>query len=157
MDWDNEKLEVHFSIPGYVEAALKRFKHEHPSKPQHQSYPHAPIQYRAKVQYAEPLDTSPLLNKDGKRFIQEVTGTILFYARAVDPTMLVALGLLAVEQANPTEETMHKIKKFLDYAATQEDAVITYRKSGMVLAIHRDASYLSKTKAQSRTLEVIFS
>jgi hypothetical protein len=50
----------------------------------------------------------------------------------------------------PTENTMKKCKQFLDYAATQEDAVITYRKSDMVLAIHSDASYLSEPKARSR-------
>jgi hypothetical protein len=44
---------------------------------------------------------------------------------------------------------MKKIKQFLDYAASQEDAVITYRKSDMVLAIHSDASYLSEPKARS--------
>jgi len=150
MDWDYEKREVHCSIPGYVEAALKRFKHERPSKPQHQPHPHNPVQYGSKAQYVEPEDDSPKLNKEDKRFIQEVTGTFLFYARAVDPTMLVALGSLAVEQTNPTENTMKKCKQFLDYAATQEDAVITYRKSDMVLAIHSDASYLSEPKARSR-------
>jgi hypothetical protein len=64
MDWDYEKDEVHCSIPGYVKAALKCLKHERPSKPQHQPYPHAPIQYGAKAQYAEPLDTSPPLHED---------------------------------------------------------------------------------------------
>lgn len=63
--------------------------------------------------------------------------------------MLTALGLgsLAVEQANPTERTMQKCKQFLDYAASQEDAVIMYPKSDMVLAIHSD---LSELKARSR-------
>jgi hypothetical protein len=64
--------------------------------------------------------------------------------------MLTALSSLAAEQCNPTERTMEKCKQFLDYAATQEDAVITYQKSDMVLAIHSDASYLSKPKARSR-------
>jgi hypothetical protein len=64
--------------------------------------------------------------------------------------MLVALGSLAVEQANPTERTMQKCLQFLNYAASQEDAVITYRASDMVLAIHSDASYLSEPKARSR-------
>jgi hypothetical protein len=45
---------------------------------------------------------------------------------------------------------MEKVKQFLDYASTQEDAVITYKASDMVLAIHSDASYLSKPKARSR-------
>jgi hypothetical protein len=150
MDWDYEKREVHVSIPGYLKDALKRFKHEPPKKPQHQPYPHNPIKYGTKTQFAEPEDSSPFLNKDDKRFIQEVTGTFLFYARAVDPTMLVALSSLAAEQCNPTERTMEKVKQFLDYASTQEDAVITYKASDMVLAIHSDASYLSEPKARSR-------
>jgi hypothetical protein len=150
MDWDYEGGKVHISIPGYVKAALTRFKHERPMKPQNQPYPHNPIQYGAKAQYVETKDETPPLNKDDKRFIQEVTGTFLFYARVVDPTMLVALESLAVEQANPTEKTMQKCLQFLDYAASQEDAVITYRKSDMVQAIHSDALYLSEPKAQSR-------
>ena len=36
MDFDYEKREVHISIPGYVDAALKRFKHAKPTKPQNQ-------------------------------------------------------------------------------------------------------------------------
>jgi hypothetical protein len=36
---------------------------------------------------------------------------------------------------------------FLDYAALQEDAAVAYQASDMVLAIHSDASYLSKPKA----------
>jgi hypothetical protein len=45
---------------------------------------------------------------------------------------------------------MEKVKQFLDYASTQENAVIIYKASDMVLAIHSDASYLSEPKARSR-------
>ena len=45
---------------------------------------------------------------------------------------------------------MKKIKQFLDYASTQEEAVLTYHASDMILAIHSDASYLSEAKARSR-------
>ena len=38
----------------------------------------------------------------------------------------------------------------MDYAASQEEAILTYTKSDMVLAIHSDASYLSKSKARIR-------
>ena len=38
----------------------------------------------------------------------------------------------------------------MDYAATHPDAVSTYRKSDMLLAVHSDASYLSEPKARSR-------
>jgi hypothetical protein len=150
MDWDYEKREVHLPMPGYVQKALKRFQHEKPDKPQYQPYPHNPKQYSAKTQHAEPEDTSAPLNETDKRFVQEVAGTFLFYARAVDGTMLTALSSLAAEQAQPTQRTMQKCRQFLDYAATHEDAVVTYRASDMVLAIHSDASYLSEAKARSR-------
>ena len=61
------------------------------------------------------------------RFIQEVAGTFLFYARVIDSTMLTALSALASKQANPTEATMQKCKQFLNYAASQEEAVVTYK------------------------------
>ena len=61
-----------------------------------------------------------------------------------------ALSTLASTQANPTEATLNKVKLFLDYAATHPDAIVTYSKSNMVLALHRDASYLSENNARSR-------
>ncbi len=41
-------------------------------------------------------------------------------------------------------------KQFLDFMATQEDAVLTYRASDMVLAIHSNAWYLSEPESRSR-------
>jgi hypothetical protein len=64
--------------------------------------------------------------------------------------MPVALGSLATRQANPTENTMAKVTQFLDYAATHPDAIVTYHVSGMVLAGHSNASYLSESNAHSR-------
>ena len=64
--------------------------------------------------------------------------------------MLTALGSLATQQANPTQNTMKKVKQLLDYAATHPDAIVTYNASDMVLAAHSDASYLSKSNAQNR-------
>ncbi len=61
--------------------------------------------------------------------------------------MLTALNAIASAQAEPTEETMKRCKLFLDYAATHQDAIITYHASDMVLVVHSDASYLSEPKA----------
>ncbi len=74
----------------------------------------------------------------------------LFLARAVDGGLLPALSSLASQQANLTEKTMELCKKFLDFMAMQEEAILTYHASEMVLAIHSNASYLSKPKARSR-------
>ena len=70
--------------------------------------------------------------------------------------MLTALSAIASEQALPTENTIRKAQKFMDYAATHPDAVLTYRKSDMLLAVHSDASYLSKPKARSRAGGIFF-
>jgi hypothetical protein len=38
----------------------------------------------------------------------------------------------------------------MDYLITQEPAVLTYRKSDMMLAVHSNASYLNEEEAQSQ-------
>jgi hypothetical protein len=96
-----------------------------------------------KIQLANPLNTSPPLDKAGKKFIQEVTGVFLYLARAVNSTMLTTLSSLTSKQAAPTVRMMQKCLQFLDYAASQEDAIVTYRASNMRLAIHSDTLYLS--------------
>ena len=62
--------------------------------------------------------------KNIKNF-EEVTVTLLYYERAVDPTMLTALGSIAAQQDNPTEQTMQKVKQLLDYVASHSDVVLT--------------------------------
>jgi hypothetical protein len=134
----------------YVHEALMRFQHKAPSMPQHQPYPHVKPTYSTTCQYAEASNTSELLSKENKTYVQEVIGTFLYYARCVDSLMLAALGTLATQQATPTKNTMKKIKQFLDYATTNPDAAVAYHASNMVLAGHSNASYLSKSNAQSR-------
>ena len=45
---------------------------------------------------------------------------------------------------------MKRVKQFLDYCASQDDAIITYKKIDMKLAAHSDAGYLNEPKARSR-------
>eukprot|EP00956_Cyclotella_meneghiniana_P006601 scaffold8724_cov70-Cyclotella_meneghiniana.AAC.1 len=45
---------------------------------------------------------------------------------------------------------MAQTMQLLDYLASQEDAVITYNASEMILAAHSDASYLSEPEARIR-------
>ena len=94
--------------------------------------------------------THPPLSKADNTFVQEVVGVFLHYTRAVDLTMLAALGSLATQQAALTENIMKRVLFFLDYAATHPDAIVTFYASDMILAVHSDASYLSKSGARSR-------
>ena len=66
------------------------------------------------------LFLSPFESGGIKKFMQ-VTGAFFFYARAIDNTMFPALSAIASEQNAPTENTMKRVKQFLDYAASQEE------------------------------------
>ena len=150
LDWDYTKREVHLSMPGYIENARVRFGHEPPDKPQRQPYPHTIPTYGTKIQYAKAADTSPPVTKAEEKFIRQVIGVLLYYGRAVDSTIITGLSSLAAAQATPTTHTLYLVNWLLDYAATNPDAILTYKKSDMVLAVHSDASYLSESAARSR-------
>jgi hypothetical protein len=79
-----------------------------------------------------------------------VCGKFLFLSRAVDSTLLCPISAIASQSAAPTTDTLDQTYDLLDYLATQEEAVITYTASGMTVAVHSDASYLSEPKAHSR-------
>jgi len=125
-DWDYKKCEVHLSMPGYVECALARFRHLIPKILQHQPHKHTVPTYGATIQYTKDDDATNLLSKEEKKYIQQVLRTFLYYGRAVDSTMLTALSSIASTQAKPTEETMENIKLFINYAASHQNAILTY-------------------------------
>lgn len=150
-DWDYDKGTVDLSMPGYVDAALQRFQHQKPNKPEYQPYRHNVPQYGKTVQYVEEEDTSRTLTKDEVTRVQQVVGTFLFYGRAVDPTTLVALSTIASQQSCATAKTMEAVNKFLDYMATNSMATTRFQASDMVVKIHSDASYLTERKARSRS------
>jgi hypothetical protein len=119
-------------------------------KLQHAPYQSAPIQYGVKKQYATQESKAPLLDNKAKRFIQQVCGKFLFLGRAVDSILLCPISAIASQSSKPTEDTMQQMLQVLDYQATQEDAVLSYHASNLVLAVHSNTSYLSKPKACSR-------
>jgi hypothetical protein len=116
-------------MPGYIQKALIRFNHKIPDKIQNSPHPHKILQYRAKTQHAKEEDVSPPLPKEETKYIQAVARTLLYYARAVDTTILTALSSITTKQANLTQEKMKRVKQLLDYCATQEDTIITYNVS----------------------------
>ena len=148
--WNYDTRYVDVSMPGYVTKALKRFCHPHPQKPQHSPHRWEIPAYGQKTQYAPiELDLPPLPPAALTR-VQQVVGTLLYYARAIDSTMLVALNSIASEQASATIETTKAVDHLLDYAATHPSATVRYYASGMRLHIDSDASYLSISRARSR-------
>ena len=82
-------------MPGYIDNLLLKFKHSRPPKPHLSLYACLPISYGAKSQLTPDSDTSTLLDDKRKLRIQEIVGSFLYYARAVDNKLLVALNAIA--------------------------------------------------------------
>jgi len=142
LDWDYENKSVHWSMAPYLQKALRQFDNIVPTHRHDSHYPHIELKYGAK-QYAE-YDMSAPVGKDEQKLLQQVTGKFNWYASGVDGTLLMPISALSAQQAKPTQARMKCVKQFLDYAATQEPAVTTYRASDMVLAIHSNAGYLNE-------------
>ena len=70
--------------------------------------------------------------------------------------MLVALGRLASRQSKATEKVAEDMHMFLDFAATNPDAKLRYKRSKMILHGHSDASYLNEPHARSRSAAHFF-
>ena len=90
-----------------------------------------------------------MLDQKGIKFIQTFVRIFLYYARALDPTMLRALNEISRVQARPTKDNMEKSKWFLDCAATCINAIIRYYASQMIFHIDSDAAYLVMPEARS--------
>jgi hypothetical protein len=135
-------------MPGYVSNMLSKFQHDAPKHPQHTPSRCVTPIYGAKTQCATKDDTPPLTAKQCLT-IQKVTGSVLYYARAVDPTALMPPNDMATEQTKETEKTQAATNKLLDYLATHPYATIRYHASDMILHIHSNASYLLVSHARS--------
>jgi hypothetical protein len=103
LKWDYKNRTCDNSMPGYVSNVLSKFQHDSPKHPQHTPSKYATPVYGAKHQYATKDKTPPLTAKQCLT-IQKVTGSILYYARAVDPTVFMPLNDIATEQKKATEK-----------------------------------------------------
>ena len=91
-------------MPNYVIKDFKQFKHKLQKK-QHQPYPSAPIIYSANNQYATPPSNAPLLDKKGKKLIQQVCGKFLFLGITVESTLLCPISAIDSQSETPPEDT----------------------------------------------------
>jgi hypothetical protein len=85
------------SMLGYIDKALIRFQAWAGTERVQSPGVYKTPEYGARVQYATEDATSPLAKADIKT-LQEVVGSFLYYARAVDPTMLTTTNIIASKQ-----------------------------------------------------------
>ena len=109
-------------MPNYVQKKLVEYKHKPPKCPQHCPYALPPIKYGKESDLLHQDEISPPRTEEEKN-IQKVFGSFLFYATAIDITILHSLLAIASEQAKPTKKILERIKQLLGYMATHPDAI----------------------------------
>ena len=81
--------------------------------------------------------------------MQKIVDAVLYYGRAINNKLMVALSTIVSQQEAAIEDTSAAVEQLLDYVVTYPHDVITYRASDMILAAHSDASYLNKRLSRS--------
>ena len=138
-------------MSGYVKEALHKFQHPTTSQPQNSLHQCNPPNYGTTApQLAHQSPESTKIPPTESSTVQQVLGTFLYYARAVDPTILVALNIIAEEEAKITDATVKVVTQLIKYAAAHYESITRYHASGIILHIHSDAYFLSKPGAKSR-------
>ena len=100
LDWNYEAGYVDISMPGYLNALLGRLQHVPKIYPQYSPHHYQPIVYGVKgtPQFATQPSTSPELSQADTRQLQSAVGSLLYYARALDCTMLPTLNQIGSEK-----------------------------------------------------------
>ena len=103
LEFNYEDRTCKMSMPGYVKQALIKLQDEF-KKTTNSPSPFMPPVYGQKIQMASIDKTSPM-TKQQTTILQQVCETFLYYARAVDCTMLHALNNLATRVKDGTQKT----------------------------------------------------
>ena len=98
LKWDYGKWTCELSMPGYVQHAVNKFRTEVKSPNKHTDAPHP---YKATKKQGLPMtqarDDGAKLSPQAIKQLQQIGGIFLFYSRAIDLTMLMALSIIAME------------------------------------------------------------
>ena len=149
LDSDYKYTHVTLSIPGYLEGSMHEYQHKIPTLPQHALHNCWGPDCGAKNQRAYNEINKPILPPEDRKYIQKVVGNFINYTRAVEPTILVALGILAAAHSKVTEYTKKSVFHLLYYCAVNPYSKLKLHSRYITLHIHSDTSYLSKLHARS--------
>ena len=81
-------------MPSYVKKASHRFQHILRGGNEYSPHTCSPIQYGQKIQYADRLETAEYLLDKETNLVRQVCSTFLYYAIAIDNTILPELRIV---------------------------------------------------------------
>ena len=105
LEWEYVHRTVTLSMPNYIRKAFHRLQHILRGGKEYSPHICALIQYRHKVQYSDPLDTSDYLSEKETNLVQQVFGTFLYYVIDIDNTILPVLSEISLDQYKATKNT----------------------------------------------------
>ena len=124
--------------------------HDHSSKPKRSPHKGTVPAYGQKRQYTKTLPSLPIINNELTNVIQQKTGSILYFGRAIDYTVSQALIEIAQTQAKPTAYMQDEMSMLMDECATYPSSVIRFHTRNMILHMDTDAVYLVAPGAKIR-------
>ena len=138
---------ITLSMPRYIDDAIKRFRIEDATTVDNPADP-------SKGNKGD--DNEQPANEDDKKKIQQIVGVLLYYARAIDPSLLVRINKIASEISTATTSTLRAAYRVLLYTNSHKDAKCIFRRSDMKLICYSDASYLTERESRSRAGGLMF-
>jgi hypothetical protein len=105
VQWDFPSKRVCINMRSHVKDLLLSLNWPVPKKPQLLPFTATPIAYGTITQFTPEKDTLTPLLPECLECIQKIIGSLLYYARAVDNKLLVALNAISAQQAKATLHT----------------------------------------------------
>jgi hypothetical protein len=153
LDFDMNDNTLAFSMPNYIPKALERFRHGKTVKGASSPELYIPHYSKSNPATHQPqqvsVDNSPPLNPDEIKLLQQIVGVYLYYARAVDPTMLTAVNHIASLLSTPTKQLLEYADRLIAYSAAYPNHKTVFKGCDMILFMQSDASYLTRSSARS--------
>ena len=151
LNWNYTKRWMEKSMPGYIDKVWTRFYGANVA-PKRVEAPHvwmAPQYGSSHPQLTTPIDSSPPLFASDKTRLQEIVGSLLYFAQCIDYTILATLGSIGTNIAERIERVAAMAAYLSNFCANNLNPKVRYYASHMQLCGHTDAYYLSVSKARS--------
>jgi hypothetical protein len=124
LGWDYDKQYVDISMLGYIKKKLQKYGHVVPNRIQSCPYAPEPKQFGTTTQAPAPPNDTPKLNNAGIKWVKKIVGSILYFARTMDMTVLMALSSIAMEQTKATDPKLERCVQLLDYLVSNNPAKV---------------------------------
>jgi hypothetical protein len=158
ISFDHVQHTVSLSMPGYVTKMLQRFRPQY-LLPGHRAAKnpgrYIPPSYTSGPQVVF-VDNTEKLSPTLITELQAIIGTLLYSARAVDPTLLTISNELASQQAQLTQRILKAANRALSYCSANHQNALLYHACDMTLHVFADASYLCRSHARSVAGAIFF-